>query len=426
MLDRQRIRENPGRIRDASARKGSDAPLDEFISLDAERRASLTELESQRAEMNRASKSIGLLVAEGKNEEAATVKRQAKALKDAVASGDDRLREIEARLHEVELLIPNPPHQTVPDGDSAESNVEVESWRSKPEFEFEPRPHWEIGERLGILDFAGGGKISGSGFIVFRGLGARLHRALLNFMLQKHTEAHDYTEVYTPYLVNRDTMTGTGQLPKFEDDMYHMERDDLFLIPTAEVPVTGLHRDSILNGEDLPIYYVASSGCFRREAGAAGKDTRGLLRVHQFDKVELVKFCSPAESYNELETLRKDAASVLEELGLHYRVTLLCAGELGFAAAKCYDLEVWAPGVGAYLEVSSCSNFEDFQARRLNIRYRPVKRAKPKFVHTLNASGVALPRLMAALLETYQKADGSVLIPEALRPFMGVDRIQAD
>jgi seryl-tRNA synthetase len=424
VLDRQRLRENPEEVRRGLERKGVFAPLEKWLRCDAEWRELLAEVEQARAEMNRQSKSIGNLLSQGKKEEAERAREEAKRLKEVISAHEDRLKEVERELHRLELLMPNLPHESVPDGKGPEDNVVVEEVGEKRAFSFPPKPHWEIAENLGLIDFEAGSKISGSGFMVFRGKGARLQRALITLMLNLHTEKHGYQEVYPPYLVTRETMTGTGQLPKFEEEMYWIERDDLFLIPTAEVPVTNLHRDEILSAEDLPLRYVALSACFRREAGAAGQMTRGLLRVHQFDKVELVKFCEPETSYGELETLRKDASAVLDLLGLPYRVTLLCAGELGFANAKCYDLEVWAPGVEKYLEVSSCSNFEDFQARRANIRYRPQKGAKPRYVHTLNASGVALPRLMAALLETYQEEDGSVSLPEVLHPLMGCERLE--
>jgi seryl-tRNA synthetase len=335
----------------------------------------------------------------------------------------DSARNLKERLEALELQIPNMPHSSVPDGKDSSENIEVSRYLDQPSFDFEPKAHWDIAYQHGLLDFERGTKIAGSGFIVFRAAGARLQRALINFMLDFHVRQHGYIEIYPPYLVNRESLIGTGQLPKFELEQYHMERDDLFLIATSEIPVTNLHRDEILAADVLPTKYVAFSGCFRREAGAAGRDTRGLLRVHQFDKVEMVKFTTPETSYDELETLRQDAEDILRALGLHYRVVSICAGDMSFSNAKQYDLEVWAPGVGQYLEVSSISNFEDFQARRANIRYRPDAGAKPRFVHTLNASGVACPRLMAALLETYQRADGSVDIPEALRPFMGMDKI---
>jgi len=423
VLDRHLLRSQPERVREGAKHKGVEIPLEEFLAIDAEWRNVRTKLNELEAQQNKISKSIGALIAQKKKEEADVAKQNASRLKEEIAVLSAKEKELEEKLSKLELEFPNLPHESVPIGESVEDNIEVFSWGERPSFSFPPRTHWELGEELGLIDFLRGSKISGSGFIVYKGLGAKLQRALITFMLDLHTQNRKYTEVYTPFIVTRETMTGTGQLPKFEDDLYWLARDDLFLIPTAEVPVNNLHRDEILESEELPISYVAYSPCFRREAGAAGKETRGLLRVHEFDKVELVKFCTPETSYDELETLRKDAETVLQALGLHYRVMLLCTGELGFANAKCYDLEVWSPGLQSYLEVSSASNFESFQARRANIRYRPSKGAKPDFVHTLNASGVALPRLTAALLETYQNEDMSITVPQALRPYLGVEKI---
>lgn len=423
MLDRNLLRSEPERVRAGAARKGVTAPIDEFLKLDEQFRALKTEADKLLAESNQVSKSIGALMAQGKKEEGAAAAAQAKELKERVAQAEARVAEIEPLLEEMETEFPNLPHESVPDGFSENENQEIRSWGEKPTYSFEPKPHWEIAENLGLIDLEAGGKISGSGFVVYRGLGAKMLRALQNYMLEMHTEKHGYTEIYPPLIVNRASLTGTGQLPKFEEDLYRTDPDDLFLIPTAEVPVTNLHRDEILDIEELPIHYAAFSHCFRREAGAAGKDTRGLLRVHEFHKVELVKFCEPEKSYDELEAMTADAENILRGLELHYRVSLLCAGEMSFSNSKCYDLEVWAPGVGKFLEVSSASNFEDFQARRAGIRYRPEKGAKPRFVHTLNASGTAFPRLMAAILETNQQEDGSVVVPSALRGLMGTDRI---
>ncbi|GIV02545.1 MAG: serine--tRNA ligase [Fimbriimonadales bacterium] len=423
MLDRQRIRKEPDYVRAQALRKGVPVPIDEFLELDQQWRELLTELEQRRSKLNQVSKEVGRLMA---SDRAAgeRARAQAASIKQSIAALEDAVKEKEAALRELELQFPNLPDESVPDGDSEEQNVVVSEFGEKPETAGEPVPHWEIAEDLQLIDFTRGAKVAGSGFLFFTGAGAKLQRALVAFMLDHHTGRNGYTEVYPPYLVNRVSLVGTGQLPKFEDDLYRMERDDLFLIPTAEVPVTNLHQDEILNPEDLPRKYVAFSGCFRREAGAAGKDTRGLLRIHQFDKVELVKIVRPETSFDELESLRSDAESVLQALGLHYRVTLICAGEMGFSNAKQYDLEVWAPGVGKYLEVSSVSNFTDFQARRANIRYRPGHGERPDFVHTLNASGVALPRLMAALLETYRQSDGTIAIPDALQPYFGANRIE--
>lgn len=423
MLDRNLLRSDPERVRAGAARKGMKVPIDEFLSLDEQFRVLKTEADKLLAESNTVSKSIGVLMSQGKKEEGAAAAIQAKELKERVSQAEAKVSDIEPALTALESEFPNLPHETVPDGFSESENQAIRSWGSKPEYSFTPKPHWEIAEKLGLIDFEAGGKISGSGFVVYKGLGAKMLRALQNYMLEMHTSSHGYTEIYPPLLVNRESLTGTGQLPKFEEDLYRTEPDDLFLIPTAEVPVTNLLRDVILDAEELPIHYAAFSHCFRREAGAAGKDTRGLLRVHEFHKVELVKFCTPENSYDELEKMTSDAENVLRGLGLHYRVSLLCAGEMSFSNAKCYDLEVWSPGVDKYLEVSSASNFEDFQARRAGIRYRPEKGSKPKFVHTLNASGTAFPRLMASLLETNQEEDGSVIIPPALRSFMGTEKI---
>ncbi|MGI8922568.1 MAG: serine--tRNA ligase [Fimbriimonadales bacterium] len=423
MIDRQLLRTNPDAVREGARRKGIEAPIDELVSVDAEWREATTLLESQEAASNRMSKSIGALMGQGKEGEAEEARASAAKLKAELPRLQERERDLRMRMEHLDLQIPNIPHPTSPDGKDSSENVEITSFGHKPAFDFDPLPHWDIAEKFDLLDFQRGTKIAGSGFIVFKGMGARLQRALINFMVDFHSEHHRYTEIYPPYLANRESLIATGQLPKFELDQYHMERDDLFLIATSEIPATNLHRDEILDASDLPIRYVAFSGCFRREAGAAGKDTRGLLRVHQFDKVEMVKFTTPETSYDELESLRENAESILQALKLHYRVVSICTGDMSFSNAKQYDLEVWAPGVGQYLEVSSVSNFEDFQARRANIRYRPEPSAKPRFVHTLNASGVACPRLMAALLETYQQPDGSVAIPEPLREFMGADRI---
>jgi len=317
------------------------------------------------------------------------------------------------------LVIPNIPHESVPYGERDADNVEVRRWGEPRQFDFEPKAHWDIGTRLGILDFERAAKVAGARFTVYKGAGARLERALINFMLDVHTQEHGYTEIWPPFLANADSMTGTGQLPKFAEDMFRCEGTDLYMIPTAEVPVTNLHRDEILDGDQLPIYYVAYSACFRAEAGAHGRDTRGLIRQHQFNKVELVKFVRPEDSYDELEKLVADAEDILRRLGLPYRVSMMCTADVGFAAAKKYDPEVWMPSYGRYVEISSCSNFEDFQARRANIRFRRHPKAKPEYVHTLNGSGLAVGRTLAAILENYQNEDGSVTIPEALRPYMG-------
>jgi seryl-tRNA synthetase len=425
MLDRQLFRTNLDAIRAGVARKHIDAPIDDVVRLDSERRALLATLETKQAEMNRVSKEIGKLAAQGKKEETESAKAQTKTLKEEIAQGEQKAREIDAALRDAELLIPNLPHETAPDGEDENDNVFVRDWGKQPTFAGPPKPHWELCESLRLVDFPRGAKIAASGFPVYTGWGARLQRGLISFMIDHQTLKNGYAEVYPPYMVNRASMIGTGNFPKFEDDVYRSD-DDLWMIPTAEVPVTNLYRDEILNGADLPLKLAAFSGCFRKEAGAAGKDTRGLLRVHEFDKVEMVKFVKPEESYDELESLTRDAESVLQTLGLHYRVVNVCCGDMGFKGAKQYDLEVWAPGVGRYLEISSCSNFEAFQARRAGIRFRRAQGDKPEFVHILNGSGLACPRLFAALVETFQQPDGSVIIPEPLRPYIGAEAIRPD
>ncbi len=422
MLDRNLIRNEPDAVRAGALKKGIDPPLAEFQRLDAEFRKVRSALDQQRAELNTASKSIGELMGQGKRDEAEAAKATAKNLGDAIREGEANERELEVALRQVELQFPNIPHPSVPDGNSSEQNVVVRTWGEKPEFDFEPKANWDLAAGLGIFDGERAAKVSGSGFAVYRGLGARLQRSLFNWMIDHQTLDAGYEEVYPPFVVLRDSLIGTGQLPKFEEDLYRID-DDLFLIPTAEVPVTNLYRDEILEAWQLPMKFAAFSGCFRKEAGAAGKDTRGIQRMHQFDKVELVKYALPETSYDELESLTADAEAIPQALGLHYRVTSICAGDMGFSNAKQYDLEVWAPGIGAYLEVSSCSNFEDFQARRAGIRFRREQGAKPEFVHTLNGSGVACPRLYIAILETYQRKDGSVEVPGPLRAMVGADEL---
>ena len=423
MLDRDLLRHDPDRVRRGISRKGGDVALvDRFLAQDAAFRAARTRAGELQAEANRAAKSIGALMAQGKRDEAVAAKRTAAEAKAGVAEAERLDREEEARLRELELLFPNLPADSAPDGLTEEENVVRREWGERPSFDFAPKPHWELAESLGLLDLPRGAKIAGSGFALYTGLGARLQRALFNWMIDFQTGQNGYREIFPPYLVNAASLVGTGNLPKFEEDLYRTQ-DDLYLIPTAEVPVTNVHRDEILEAGDLPVRYAAYSACFRREAGAAGKDTRGLLRIHQFDKVELVKMVDPATSYDELESLIGDAEAVLQALGLHYRVLELCAGDLGDKGCKCYDLEVWAPGVGRYLEISSCTNFEAFQSRRANIRYRPEPGGKPEYVHILNGSGLATPRLFAAILETFQDAEGHVTIPEALRPYVGRDAL---
>lgn len=415
MLDIKLIREDPERVRAGLLTRRSPVEISAVLALDERRRAAITEGDRLKAARNEVSKKIGEMKKAGLD--TTDIQRQTREMGEQIAALDTAIREIEEEQRQLLLSIPNLPHESVPTGADALDNVVVREWGHKRHFDFEPRDHVALGEALGLFDFERAAKISGAGFPLLTGPGARLQRALIQFMLDLHTTQHGYTEVAPPYVVNTATMTGTGQLPKLADDMYHAERDDLWLIPTAEVPVTNIHREEILR-DALPIKYVAHTPCFRREAGAAGAATRGLIRVHQFDKVELVKFVAPGTSYEELEKLVGDATAVLEKLGLTYRVLQLCSGDMSFAAAKCYDLELWAPGHNGWLEVSSCSNFEAFQARRANIRWKNAD-GKTEFVHTLNGSGVALPRLVVALLENGQQADSSVVLPEALRPYMG-------
>ena len=422
MLDMKRIREDPEAVKAAAAAKGESPDIDGILERDAKRRELLRKVEHLKAERNSGSKEVGRLKKAG--EDASRVAGRMKEIGREVKELDAEVAEATARRDELMAWVPNVPAPDVPEGADESANVEVRSWGRKPSFDFEPEAHWELGSSLGILDLERASKLSGSGFALFRGEGARLERALWSFMLDLHTREHGYTELLPSYLATRECMFGTGQLPKLEDDMYRVEGDDLFLIPTAEVPLTNYHRGEIIPGAQLPLAYTAYTACFRREAGAYGRETRGMIRIHQFDKVEMVRFVAPEKSYEELELLVTHAEEVLRRLGLHYRVMKLCAGELSFAASKCYDLEVWAPGVGRYLEVSSCSNFEDFQARRSGIRYRDPETKSVGFVHTLNGSGVALPRTLIAILETFQEEDGSVTIPEVLRPYMGgLDRL---
>jgi len=423
MLDRDLIRRDPEFVKAGIRRKHLDASIiDEFIEVDQKWRAVKIQLEEKNGESNRISKTIGQLIAQGKKDEAEAAKAQTAELKQIIAALEAQTRELDERMLSVELLIPNLPHESIPDGKDENDNVVVRDWGKQPEFAEAPKPHWEIAESLKLLDLPRGAKISGSGFAVYTGQGARLQRALFNFMIDHQTLKNGYREIYPPFIVNRASLIGTGNLPKFEDDLYKVD-DDLYLIPTAEVPVTNLYRDEILDGADLTVNLAAFSGCFRKEAGAAGKDTRGLLRIHQFDKVELVKFTKPEDSYDQLELLVKDAESVLQTLGLHYRIVELCAGDIGAKGCKCYDLEVWSPGVGRYLEISSCTNFEAYQARRANIRFRREQGAKPEPVHILNGSGLATPRLFSAIVETYQQPDGTVIVPEVLRPYVGSDKL---
>jgi seryl-tRNA synthetase len=421
MLDLKLIREKASAVEEALRNRSVSFDLKKIIALDAERRRLISESESLKQKRNDESRAIGEHIKAG--EDPAHLREQIREMGERIKRCDEQLDQIVAELDSLLLLIPNLPHPSVPVGKDERDDRLVKEWGEEPKFDFEPKPHWELAEQLDIIDFKRAAALSGSNFVLFKGAGAALQRALVHLMLQLHTSKHHYVEVSPPFVVNRKAMTGTGQLPKFEEDMYRCELDDLFLIPTAEVPLVNLHQGEILRGVDLPLYYCAHTPCFRREAGSYGKETRGLTRVHQFEKVELVKFVTPDSSYAELETLLADAEEVLRLLGLHYRVVELCTADLGFAAAKCYDIEVWAPAMQKYLEVSSCSNCEDFQARRANIRFKRDDRSKPEFVHTLNASGLALPRLMIAFIETCQQADGSIAIPELLRPPLTFERI---
>ncbi len=423
MIDVRLLRQDPAGVRAALLRRGDEAigvAVDEVLAIDLRWRERVGEVERLKAERNAQTEEVARR--KRNREPAEELLAALKVSAERVKALDSEMRQVEEQLHSALLRIPNLPHAAAPVG-PAEANRVVRTWGEPPRFDFAPKPHWELGEALGALDLARGVKISGSGFPLFTGAGARLVRSLANFMLDLHTREHGYLEVAPPYLVNRATLIGTGQLPKFEEDLYASERDDLFLIPTAEVPVTNIHRGEILDAASLPAAFVAFTPCFRREAGAAGKDTRGLLRVHQFDKVELVRLCRPEVSDAEHQLLTGHAEEVLRRLELPYRVVELASGDTGFSASRTYDLEVWAAGVGAWLECSSASSFTDFQARRANIRFRPAAGAKPEFVHTLNASGVAFARTIAALLENNQAADGSVRLPGALVPYFGADRL---
>jgi len=414
MLDIKFIRENLEQVKDALKKRNSNLNLDTLMELDASRRKILLEVEDLRAKQNKANDEISALLKEKKD--AKDKIAAMKVISGEIGKKEEELKKFEIELNQILITIPNIPHSSVPVGEPDKAQI-VRTQGEIRKFDFKPLTHVELAQNLDIVDFARAAKISASNFILYKGWGAKLERALINFMLDLHTKKHGYTEIFPPFLVNRRSMTGTGQLPKLEEDMYRLKDDDLFLIPTAEVPVTNIFNDEILNEEQLPIYYTAYSACFRREAGSYGKDTKGLMRVHQFDKVELVKFVKPENSYDELEKLLNNAETVLQLLGLPYRVKLLSTQDISFAAAKCYDLEAYCPGADAWLEVSSCSNFESFQARRANIRFREKMSKKVNFVHTLNGSGVAMPRTFIAILENYQQKDGSILIPDALRPY---------
>lgn len=421
MLDIKRIRQNPQALESAMRARGNKgADVSGLLELDRRRRAMMQEAEALKARRNEVSAQIPRMKGEGRD--VSDLMAQMKETAARIKEYDARLGAIDGELDNMLLSIPNMPHESVPEGDDDGDNLELRRVLTPREFDFEPKPHWDIGERLGILDFAAAAKITGARFTVYRGLGARLERAVINYFLNTHT-SNGYTEIFPPYMVNRAAMTGTGQLPKFEEDAFKVADTDYFLIPTAEVPVTNLFRGDILSAEELPVKYCAYSVCFRSEAGSAGRDTRGLIRQHQFNKVELVKFTKPEDSYNELETLTSDAEALLRELGLPYRVVSLSTGDLGFSSAKTYDIEVWLPSYGRYVEISSCSNYEDFQARRASIRFRRDKGSKPELVHTLNGSGLAVGRTVAAILENYQREDGGVDVPEVLKPYMGRDLI---
>ena len=423
MIDINLIRSNPDFVKERLSTRDKEFVklVDKVLELDIKRREIIKELESLRSERNKLSKEIGKLKREGKD--VSEIQERVKWLKARIDKLEEELKKVEEELKNTLLWIPNLPHESVPIGEDENDNVEVRRWGEPRKFNFEPKPHWEIGEKLGILDFKRGAKLSGSRFTVIKGWGAKLERALINFMLDLHT-GKGYREVCPPHLVKPEILIGTGQLPKFEEDLYKCERDNLYLIPTAEVPLTNLYREEILKEEDLPIYLTAYTPCYRREAGAYGKDIRGIIRQHQFDKVELVKIVHPDTSYEELEKLVKDAEEVLQLLGLPYRVVELCTGDLGFSAAKTYDIEVWLPSQNRYREISSCSNCEDFQARRMNTRFKDAKTGKNRFVHTLNGSGLAVGRTLAAILENYQREDGSVEVPEVLRDYVGTDVIK--
>lgn len=417
------VRENPELVMDAMRKRNANVNLDEFLELEKKRRELTLQVEALKSQRNAASQEIGKMKKAGENADAQMA--EVRALGDKIAEDDKELKDIEARLKEILMTIPNIPAADTPVGSSDADNPVVRTWREPAKFAFEPQAHWDIGEKLNILDVERAGKVSGARFTFYRGLGSRLERSVINFFLDIHTGENGYTEFFPPFIVNKDSMQGTGQLPKFAEDMFKLEGLDYYLIPTAEVPITNLHRDEILSGDDLPLYYTAYSACFRAEAGSAGRDTRGLIRQHQFNKVELVKFTKPEDSWDELEKLTANAEKVLQLLELPYRVVRLCTGDIGFSSAATYDLEVWLPAANCYREISSCSNFLDFQARRANIRFRRDTKSKPEFVHTLNGSGVAVGRTVAAILENYQQADGSVIVPKVLRPYMGCDVIEA-
>jgi len=432
MIDIKRIRENPEAVTELlNSRQGGDGErVKDVLALDEKRRKVLTEVESLKAEKNKASKEIGALMGQGKKDEAEAKKADVRTFGDKISELDEEAKRVDAERDEILLGLPNPPHESVPVGKDENDNPELRKWGNKKSYEFEPKSHMDLCENLGLVDFKRGAKLSGSGFLLYTGWGARLERALAQFLLDLHTTEHGYTEVSPPYVVQRECMVGVGQFPKFVDQAYAVQEGldestmgKLYLLPTAEAPVANIHREEILKDEELPKYYCAFSPCFRAEAGAAGVGTRGMIRVHQFEKVELIKIVKPEDGYDELEKMTANAEKVLQLLDLHYRVILLCSGDMGFAAAKTYDIEVWAPGQDSYLEVSSCSNCEDYQPRRMNLRFKREK--KTEFPHLLNGSGTALARLFVALVETHQQADGSINIPEPLQPYLKADKIPA-
>lgn len=424
MLDIKRIRKNPEEVIKALEKRHGDYPIDKVLKLDEERRNILTKVEEMKAKQNTMSKEIPKLKKEGKDP--SSLLEEMKQLSEDIKGLDIKVKEIDIELKEHLLNIPNTPHESVVEGKTDEDNVEIRKHMEPTKFDFEPKAHWDLGVELNILDFERASKLTGARFTLFKGLGAKLERALINFMLDLHTTEHGYGEISPPFMVNRDSMIGTGQLPKFEEDMFHIPSKDYYLIPTAEVPLTNVYRDEILDEEMLPIYLTGYTPCFRQEAGSAGRDTRGLIRNHQFDKVELVKFSLPENSYEELEKLTANAEEILKKLELPYRVVMLSTGDLGFSAAKTYDLEVWMPSYNRYVEISSCSNFEDFQARRANLRFRRKDNKKVEYLHTLNGSGLAVGRTLAAIIENYQNEDGTITIPEVLRPYLGgLEKIEA-
>ncbi len=422
MIDIKLLREDFDMVKAALERRKENIDLGKFTLIDTKRRELIQKVEQLKSRQNIVSKEVPQMKKEGKD--TTELLEEMKNLSNEIKAYDQEIREIEQEVNDFMLTIPNIPNPTVPDGETDEDNVEIRKWGEPKQFSFQPKAHWDIGTDLDILDFETAAKITGARFTVYKGLGARLERALINFMLDMHTDEHGYTEVLPPFMVHRKSMIGTGQLPKFEEDAFKVEGTEYFLVPTAEVPVTNMYRDQILLKEQLPIKHCSYTACFRAEAGSAGRDTRGLIRQHQFNKVELVKFVAPEDSYAELEALTKDAEEVLQRLGIPYRVVKICIGDLGFTAAMKYDIEVWMPSYNKYVEISSCSNFESFQARRANIKYKENVKDKANFIHTLNGSGVAIGRTTAAILENYQQEDGSIIIPEALKPYLnGIDRI---